>query len=566
MNASRAVCFWLLLGISVSTFAWQSVLAAEPGDTPEPEASPKWEGKYPELPIQKVTREEFDAGWQIDLSVEDWPLGEVLEKIVKDEKEWQVEIAPNAVLDRKISLDLKNVSRLEAIELACREIGYHPEYGNGHLIDQYDALSKQLRDVPKEKWNEFIAEFHHQTNATPTTLSLRPGKFPLIKGMSPRKEPYPSVAFAGPVRLVVTELNEDAPNATGQLKLKMQWLPLPKSVGPNSNSEAEEMHWRLGAIISPEGDNLLASGYGTSYGDLSRTYILGCEKTYLLKSLLKDVDRIGTLSWQVHFYLPVQWSPMWFKNPKSGDKVTKDGYTATYGGQWFSGSVSGFMFDRGRYARNGNLKQIRIFAFDSEGYPVDPGVSLIDGTKTAGRSLGMRETPALFVIVPITKTIDVAYSHAFEDIPLSKHEQQPEQLTTLDYGDHEAPVSGKNLERVEADTELFETRGGTGLMQMKLTNHSNKPIQEVRVAMYKVDDQGKRIDGSSSFLYFRGGNGFDQVGKLLDPGQSVTAETHHYDVPAKDVKLQTEINRVIFLDKTQWTPKGERPDGLPFPE
>lgn len=546
---------WLLVGLLLVT--GQVISAAEPDEKPEPATKAKWEGEYPQLPIQKITREEFDAGWQIDLSVKDWPLGDVLEKIIQGEKGWQVEIAPNAVLNKKISLDLKKVSRLEAIELACREIDYHPDYSSSNRLNRYDALSKKLRDIPQEKWADFINEFNGTTNAT--ILSVRPGKYPAIEGQSPHNEPYPSVAFAGPVRLQITELTEDAPHTTGELKLKVQWLPLPKNVGPNAPDEVEEMHWQMGAIISTEGDNLLASSNGSTFGGLSQTNLFGLEKSYSLKSLLKDIDRIALLSWQVHFYLPTEWKPMWFEYPKSGDKVTKGDFTVTYGGRWYPEPASGFMLDHSSYGSRGSMKQMRIFAFDSEGDPVDPGVSLVDGTRTSGRSLHLSETPALFVVVPITKSVDVAYSYAFKDIPLSKHKQQPEKLTELDYGDHEAPVSVKDLQPVEKEEEEpIGKRGDVNLMQAKLTNHSNKPIQQVRVAVFQVDDQGKprhRRGGGRSFLYFRSDDGFAQVGTMIDPGETITKETYYHKLLDKEIKYGMEIDQVIFLDKTEWKPK-----------
>lgn len=540
---------WLVLAIGVFASAWVTASAAEPLDKPGQEAPTKWEGEYPKLPIEKVTREEFDAGWQIDLSVEDKPLQEVLESIVKPVTDWDVEIEPHDVLSKKISLDLKKVSRLEAIELACREVQHHPEYSSTQNSNRFDNITKKLQELPREQWDDFLKNLHYDDNANvPTIIKLVPGKYPAVKGIGKRAEPYPSVAFAGPVRIQIKEIKEEAPLATGEVELQFEWLPLPKHVGPEANHEPAEMNWQIGAIIGPQGENLIADKDSQIhqrgiYGTGDKSLLNSRTKRMSLSGLVQSIDRIGMFFCHVHFYLPTEWKPIWFENPKSGDVKTVDSYRASYGGKWYPGNASGFMFDVNGLGSREHIKQIRIFAFDGDGNSVNPGVSLIEGTKTSGRSLHFFETPALFVIVPITRSIDVEYSQAFKDIPLAKYESQPKELPKLEFGDHPAPVSAEDLQRVDDER---------GTMRMKLTNHSNKPVQEVRVYVYRIDEQGNPISGNTSFLYFQGGSGLNEFSKLMDPGKSVVDEAVHYNPPPKDAKLRARVERVIFLDKTLW--------------
>ena len=83
----------------------------------------------PMPPIKTVTDEEYQSGWQTDLSVADQPTIDVIRKAAQQcgFELFEPETFAKS-LDKPINLNLNEVSRLQIIEEACRQVGLHPIY------------------------------------------------------------------------------------------------------------------------------------------------------------------------------------------------------------------------------------------------------------------------------------------------------------------------------------------------------------------------------------------------------------------------------------------------------
>ena len=80
-------------------------------------------------PLEAVTPDQFNSAWQITLKIENQPAGELLERLVGElGLGFTAGKEQTASLQKKVSLTMKDRSRLEAIDEICRQIEMTPVY------------------------------------------------------------------------------------------------------------------------------------------------------------------------------------------------------------------------------------------------------------------------------------------------------------------------------------------------------------------------------------------------------------------------------------------------------
>lgn len=556
MNSLRVSCCWLLLGIYASLLAWQSSYAAEPSDEAEPKAASKWEGEYPGLPIEKVSREEFDAVWQMDLQVKDQPLGEVLQQILADKKDqWKVKLWPHPNLNSKITLDLKGVSHLEAIEWACRWAGVYPVYNRFRPYDDDDEPFlkdhlKRLLETPRDQpegYSAMIVTAHREK--LDMIIDLEVGVYPPIEGLEELDSPVRSVTFAGPVRVQLDQLHEDASSAAAHLELTFDSLPVLHNIEQTFKGFSSPIPWELGEVRSPQGTNLISGA--SIYSVTSETPLHGTSRQIELKGLTSDVDRIAKMSGEFRFKLPQAWDVIWIENPQVGDVIEEGPYRVSI--EVVTANRVGFRYrivDIRSLVPGKPRGNVMAYAFDAEGHLLNlkNTVAIMGDFVEASGYVTVTQMPALIAVVPTTEVTLADYTYTFANVPLTKYKQQIKKLEPLSFKGHSEPIEVEPLGISKVDKMK---------VKLRITNHSNKDVRELEIEVGPVDEQGALVNRLISTMYSSGHvNTWDGPTKfvpVIAAGDSMTEERTISTAIPRQAKLGAEIRKIIFSDGTTWS-------------
>ncbi len=252
-----------------------------------------------ELPLESVvTLKEFDESWRTDLEIKDKPAGEVLERLCIDcglqldrRGRWFEEYAEmQETLNRRVSVKLRQQSRLAAIEDVCRQIGLIPEY------------------------------------------SIR--KLGLIPAVQEFQQRLP-VTYAGPFLVEITGIGADEKTGSGNVNLRLIAANLPeaaiarlrRTADPRYPHLHDPVELELLSATGPMGEVLTD---GRTYGrrDVTATRsMLIIRETFLLKNLTQSVTALS-LRGRFAFALPASVQVLTFESPRAGDTVTQNGTTA----------------------------------------------------------------------------------------------------------------------------------------------------------------------------------------------------------------------------------------------
>ena len=164
--------------------------------------------------FQSMSASQFEAAWRIDLQADQQPARVLVERLAA---EMGLRIANSAdhaaALDAPVTLQLRGVSRLQALESICSQVGLYPDYRRpfevatgGIFAGMAQALGvlagQSAKPVEPVKPEEPVVE-----EFSLPAMTLRSGTRPI------------PLAFAGPFALEVVELLEFPPDGTGELNL-----------------------------------------------------------------------------------------------------------------------------------------------------------------------------------------------------------------------------------------------------------------------------------------------------------------------------------------------------------
>ncbi|RCS43979.1 hypothetical protein DTL42_18520 [Bremerella cremea] len=536
------VTFWL--AAEATSFAQEDTPAAEK------ESTQGWQGEYPELPIPKMSVEEFEQQWQIDAKFDQVPLGEVLQQLIASFPGLRAEVAPHHALEQKISLDLKKVSHLEAIERACRQAGYHPSYyrydpDNPSMTNWLNRVNNK----PLEKRTDFDRQvLNHIDKNLDATIALSPGKYPVVDGLA---HEYPSVTFAGPLRVQLTDVLQNVPNATGKVSVSFLRLPLPGKVVRHDGKDFYELPWELVTLRGNPGRSVKESSR-TSGWSPTKSILLSESRNLLLKGLLQNANELEELTGEFTLLLPQAWKPIWIENPTVGKSIREGDYEV---------QIIELSTERlGFYIRckkpptppfHDFCRQYRVFAFDAQGELISPDDAIYQGFFSGfGNFIPLHGKPALVAIVPITEVQEIKYQHRFTHIPLSEHEKQPSAVEPLEYGEHKEPIS------VEV---LGFTDDSRNKVRLKITNHSNKDLWEVmiNVGVKGPDGDLNQVNSILDTGHFYMSSLDNKLNyKALVPAHgSYVSERDLQHVPPEKAKLAGKAYSAEFSDGTKWPAK-----------
>ena len=497
--------------------------------------------------LQGIKIDDFESSMKIDVQAKQQPAGDLLAELLTP-LGWSVQEAgaTRAALNRRISTDLQQVSRWEAIETVCRLIDVTPKYPTPIDVPLGGILSSGFATVERA--------MEAQTGTKPKI----PRSAVIGAGSHVTFEPHARslpVAFAGPYLIELNEVTEDPGNATGRVQV---------------SSWAHGLSPSLMAIDQPMSPIECDQIRGSDSSDLNANVFLGGmgnfpwhQSLWALRGLLQEV-RIFTLRGTATVLVPTEVLSLRFDELKKGDKET----TA-------DGSIEIIQFETGMFDRYGRGKQqgahvhVRLenlgigepifVANDSDGnsllIDVTSGDEMGGGASwgLAHRSGRRRVTTSLTIwgepktlVVKLPTTIErLTYPFELSDIPLHLASQQPVELPPLEFGDRPAPITVEVLEIVR-DSAISKVTA-------RVTNHANRDIEQMELELQYVDSSGKTLKSQTDRE-----SGFGNPAKPLVAAESeATLELTAFFMPDETTQVVPKLKMLRFSNYTEWRPDEE---------
>ncbi|HSG70531.1 MAG TPA: hypothetical protein VLA12_08960, partial [Planctomycetaceae bacterium] len=232
-------------------------------------------------PPENVTLKSFES-WKVSVSVSEKPAREIIaEQIAACGMEFYNAGEVNEQLNKPVTLDLKDVSRLQVIEEACQQAGLYPRY--------------KLRKVA------------------------------LAKG--PR--PYP-IVFSGPFAIIARKVEEYVPYGAGAVELQIIASGLETNTVSYlkeltiSESESEDaLTHHVSSATANDGSDLLSSKNSFGMSSVTKTTFL-YEPRISLRNLLRSVESVAAIEGQISFEVPTKTESLKFDKLEKGT-VLKSG-------------------------------------------------------------------------------------------------------------------------------------------------------------------------------------------------------------------------------------------------
>ena len=482
-----------------------------------------WKGPRPEVPVRSFSKEQFLASWQIDLDVTDKPLQDVIQQITSGVEGWnpQIVLAKKSseftdplepeILQQSVSLQLSKVSRLEAIEKACEAVGAYPQYGHERELESSTKSLITLHPGPR------IKKFQAEAADPPATL----------------------VQFAGPIMIEVTKIQQFPPYGTGSIELRMNSLPLPAPVRNLLSVPATTIQ----SVTVPGGENVM-TGQGDSAHVILPTELDVRLETLHLKHLLKDVMHLESIAGQLSLPIPNSTSIVWIDSLVEGTVVYNDQVTAkletnsTSPGSWYL---------RYSVVSDRALAGLAAFAYDEAGKLIKTdgfGTSWAPNFNQGSGSLNLSHEPRMLAVVVVNKQSTYEQEFSLDNIPLDKHEDQPEALPELAHGDAPQPVS-VIVGELRKDN-IFKQ------VNLRLVNHSNKDIREVDVLLHYLDSAGQTLRDNPTVISAKLSDASQPYPILIPAEKTADVLQTAFFCPDETTQVRVSIESVTFADLDRW--------------
>ncbi len=493
-------------------------------------ATKDWVGGKPERDdlaveaLESISRDQFDASWKVDFNSKGRPAGDVLRDLAKAVgRPLETTAIQDRALARPVAIEVRGLSRYQAIEEVTRSAGLSPVY------------------------SEPVISFDPSAGGTSShaTMRLRPRRGSRL------------VAFAGPFLVEIVDMKEAVPYATGVLTLKVTASGLPQIV----LNDLEHRTFIVTDVVDAKGRSLLDITAATVFFT-GRTILGEYERTTRLelKGLLRDVSAIKTLRCKLRVPLPsrVETTHLDTLLPggtkKVGDlDVTLQAATkrpTNVNGKPGESQNLTIVFGRknpdrakpfepGKKAQPASVSRrigpdrVKLVGHDAQGRPLKTSSSYFQTGGSSWTSNVTVQGPATSLVAKVIADVDVVdYEILLEDIPLPSHGSMPERIEPASFAGHEAPVAVD-----------FVSIGGTApfqTAQLRVTNHSNKDIRMLGMKLDYLAPDGRRLGGWDKQ---------DQWGTPWHPGSDPGAANPI--LVAKGSKSVFEINAPFLTKETK---------------
>ena len=440
-------------------------------------------------PVDAVTRDEFDNAWKTSLDVQDAP---AIDEIRKLAAECELEIADVPELAEKLSqpvtLTLSDVSRLEAIEQICAQVGVYPKYRLHQMT---------FRDGPRAA---------------------------------------PAVA-AGPFLLLVKSVEQNAPYPTGRVELQILAANLPvaaiarlKELSVSDEEEGlDSFTVRIAELVGTGDQTELRDGYfgGMMMETVASPSLILLNQTLRLKNLVKSVTHVDRLAGELSFDLPTSIETFRFERLDPDTTVESGGVTMTLKDAGSNVEVEYKGADGDRIVLvvlDADGEQLPSNGSGSFGFGDEGSVSqFVEGEPASVEARLMTETERITLPFEITK------------IPLPQADQMPESIEPLSF-EGDVPIT---IEFVRVQGEGNERR-----VVYKMTNNTNKGLESLHLQQEYLDAGGEVLD---DFPHSQSG-----YGEMVAAGASEEIEVSAFFMPEETKTVRAAVETARFVDASLW--------------
>jgi hypothetical protein len=485
-------------------------------DDPAPTSPDQLEAFRAFEELVAVDPRQWEASWKVDLDLKDVPARDALRDLGRGLGLPLVNLPqPFPALDRRVSLQFRGRSRMEAVEEVCRRAGVQP---------RYDAAG----------------------------LHVTAGQ---------RASP---VAFAGPSLVEVVDVKEFLPQPTGKLMLRAVTGRIP---APGVALFRPEAPLRIDEIAAADGRDLYHAANQPFYKPPASPtrwregspFFLG-ELVVPLKNLLRDLDTVHRVRGRLPLLLPVRVDVIRFDQPvvgiaaQAGDArltVRQVDIALPAGGPPVGGPaapatppVTALAFD----AQGLDGRRVKFAAYDALGRKLKCGEP-----ETPRPDLVRLEVPGepATVVFKVVSLQEVEYAFELRDVPL--RQRVPERLEPARFPGREAPVSVEFLAVVRPQERQGPAQAAPAkfpVVRLQLHNHCQKSVERVQLKLNYLDATGRSLKEVARNVATP--NAFDGRLAVFESGKPFEVEER--DLPDGAVKVAVTVTGVGFADGTAWPP------------
>lgn len=492
--------------------------------------------------IAAISKEDYEAGWLNASDYAGTASGEAITQLAAHLGLTVDTRAVAAELGRPVEPDVAGLSYLEAIETISRDAGVYPVYP---LIDQRlggllgamaDGLVAGLTDAfdPENSAVSFDADAAptngNEEDAPANAITFAKGERPL------------PVTFAGPYMVAISDLEENAPHATGTLRLSALGYGLNRGVLTLKQELGETV--RIGPVVDAQGRSLKANEDTTYWGGGTIVETAFQDMTSIdLKNLLRDVETIHSISGSRRLALPTAVESIEFTTLLEGVSKAAGEVRVTLKSL---GDNQNINFDvTGPEEVLGSL-MVQFWPLDAEGNDLGIVYQSADYWRgeRAQATLQTSAPPATVRMKLVTAHEVLEYPFELSSVPLSKYAQMPEAIEELVFAGHDAPVDIAFVAFGDRSDPSFPK------VTVRATNHSNKKAVVVHAKFIYLDGAGATLKDFPHTL--QGTFTADGRQPLAGPGKSSEVETVAFFMPEETSTLLATVEKVEFIDGTTW--------------
>lgn len=513
------------------------------------------------IAMESVSGQAFEAAWKIDIDIQQQPARVELERLFAELGLRMGNLEEHAAaLDKPISLQLQGVSRLQAIEQICGQVGLYPDYtqqpdmaGGG----PFAALALMMGHMAGSPMPAQAPAPEPVAEALPA-VSLRAGARPV------------PLVFTGPFALEVTRLEEYPPDATGLLDVSL----FLGGIHPSAQAYWTDGDWRqwfrpIGLVFFEKWQDVngldIVPADDLRMARQSSAVLPGQTSQVSLRNLLRDVKSIR-LATEISVPLPTKVETIRFDDltvtpvtsgettavtirsvkiqpalPATNDRPTREASASIVveAKCSFEAKLSCVVLDAQGHVLRGL----------GSGYSMD-GYYAVRGSSTKKESLGQLRGDLKVQGVPKTLVVKVLSEEQKLTFPvelnvaLKSSSEQVEKLAELEF-DGPCPVELETL-KIGKDQMFWEA-------DVQITNHSNKNVANIQAKMEYLDREGKKLSEQTAMLQPMHEPSQKRF-LIATPKSTRKTEVTAFFAPDELASVRFVLESVTFGDGTTWKP------------
>lgn len=485
--------------------------------------------------IRALTNDEYEATWKNGTDYNGKTAGDALTELAEGLSLSVHSIGFESELQQKITVSVEGLSRLQAIETICEQLGLYPVFPD--MTDYMGGLGGVMVNALAEGMETMLTETIDglPDDAQATEPPAEPAANAILFEKGPR--PYP-IAFSGPFLYEITELKENAPMPTGRIQMTVRCYGL--DVGQLTLLEGLNDGLVFDGLVDAQDRSLIeenvfymSSGEvtGKSYSD---SYGLG------LKNLIREVTEIKRFSGKQKLVVPSKVEEVVFEGVEEGQTKSLGDLAVEVKGVGTHTRIEVV----GPESATENLL-VQFWAEDVDGTSL--GITFENTSRwqpgKVQAEINTQSQPHTVRLKLVTESQALEFPFAFEHIPLQKYAQTPEQIEELNFGNNKTPLTITLKEITKRDPSFAK-------VDLNIVNHSNKDVLNVTTNMEYLDASGAKLEDFPTMIT----GPFTSEGSqnVVAKNQTAVQESTAFNMPEATKDIRVVVQRVQFTDGTKW--------------